>query len=234
MTQVSTTVVRRAMAGDDRAWEELVDQYGGLLRVVGRDFRLAQEQAADAAQTTWMRLVQDFEKIRDLDKLGGWLATTMRRECIRLVNRQRGEVLTDDWTGARFAHNTSADVAVLLAERNAILWSAVKRLPPRQREVMLALAAEPPPSYDEVAAELSMPIGAIGPTRQRALRRLRRLLVEAGMVQGGATASTVERPEAPPLVADAATRGERHARTNALARRACLLTAVPGEGDLPC
>jgi hypothetical protein len=38
--------------------------------------------------------------------------------------------------------------------------------------------ATPPPSYPEVAAALDMPIGSIGPTRQRCLRRLRELVAD--------------------------------------------------------
>jgi RNA polymerase sigma factor (sigma-70 family) len=196
MTQISACLLNRARTGDERAWAELVNQCSGQLRAIAYGFRLTREQAADAAQTTWMRLVGDFDKIRDLEKLGGWLSTVMRRECIRVVNRQRCEVLTDDWTGKRFGHNPSADVAVLLVERNTVLWSAVERLPSRERAVVLALGADPPASYAEISAELSMPIGAIGPTRRRALRRLRGLLVAAGIDEDAST-STVERTAEP-------------------------------------
>jgi RNA polymerase sigma factor (sigma-70 family) len=174
----TTLVYHQAMGGDERAWEELISRYSGLLRAIARGFRLNQEQASDAAQTTWMRLIENLGKVRDPDKLGGWLSSTMRRECIRLVNRQRGEQLTGDCGDDRFGHTSSADAEVLLAERNAELWAAVERLPARQRQVLLALRSEPPPSYDEIGAALSMPVGAIGPTRQRALRRLRLVLAE--------------------------------------------------------
>jgi DNA-directed RNA polymerase specialized sigma24 family protein len=79
MTQSSTTLVRRAIVGDEKAWEDLVIRYGGLLRAIARDFRLSQEQASDAAQNTWMRLVESIGKVREPEKLGGWLASTMRR-----------------------------------------------------------------------------------------------------------------------------------------------------------
>jgi RNA polymerase sigma factor (sigma-70 family) len=173
------------MAGDPRAWEELVTRYSGLLRAIARDFRLTPEQAADATQTAWMSLVEDIGKVRDPEKLGGWMASTMRRECIRLVNRQRREQPTGDWDGDRFGHSASADVTVLQAERHALLWSAVKRLPTRQRQVVVALTTDPPPSYEQVGAELSMAVGTIGPTRRRALRRLRQLLAEGDMTGSG-------------------------------------------------
>ena len=42
------------------------------------------------------------------------------------------------------------------------------------------LAADPRPSYEEIAGALGMPIGSIGPTRARALERLRRAYLLAG------------------------------------------------------
>lgn len=180
--QEPTILVHRAMEGDERAWEAMVARYGGLLRAIARTFRFSEVQAADAAQTTWMRLFENIGKIREPEKLDGWLSSTMRRECIRLFNRQRGEQLTDDLADKWFGHSASPDVAVLVAERNALLWSAVEHLPTSQRQLLLALATDPPPSYELISARLSMAVGSIGPTRQRALRRLRMLLAEAGVV----------------------------------------------------
>ena len=57
-----------------------------------------------------------------------------------------------------------------------LLWRAVDRLPRRQRQLVLAMSATPPPPYEELAQRLSMPVGSIGPTRARALHNLRRLL----------------------------------------------------------
>jgi RNA polymerase sigma factor (sigma-70 family) len=181
MTRLPATLVHDARVGDERAWEDLVLRYGGLLRGIARAFRLGPEQAADATQTTWMRLVENIGNVREPDRLAGWLSSTMRRECIRLVNSRRTEELTDDWTSGRFGHSAGPDVAVLRTELHGLLRSAMGQLPTRQRMVLLALAAEPQPSYEQVGAALSMAVGSIGPTRQRGLRRLRLLLAEAGI-----------------------------------------------------
>jgi RNA polymerase sigma factor (sigma-70 family) len=186
MAQSCAGVVREAMAGDERAWEELVDQYGGLLRAIAHGFRLAPDQAADAAQLTWTHLVENIGRVREPEKLGGWLASTMRRECIRLVGARRHEQLRDDWAREGFGHDQGPDRPMLEAERNAELWSAVDRLPARQRQIILALNAESPRTYEEVGAELSVAVGSIGPTRRRALRRLRELLASEDVVAAGA------------------------------------------------
>jgi RNA polymerase sigma factor (sigma-70 family) len=172
--------VERAARGDERAWEAMVRQYDGLLRSVAVGFRLSRDEGADAAQTTWLRLVEHIGTLREPEKLAGWLAVTMRRECIRLVGRKRRERLTEDfeWSDAPVDAGEGVDARVLLAERNAELWQAVDLLPDRQRQLLHALSATPPPSYRQVGAALSMAVGTIGPTRAKALRRLRHLLAD--------------------------------------------------------
>jgi DNA-directed RNA polymerase specialized sigma24 family protein len=52
----------------------------------------------------------------------------------------------------------------------------VAQLPQRWREIMLLLTADPPTPYEEISLRLQVPIGSIGPTRRRCLRRLEALL----------------------------------------------------------
>lgn len=178
MTSTSQSAqVRLAMTGDQQAWRELIKQYEGLLRSIAWSFRLGKADADDATQTTWTLLVQHLGQLRDPEKLGGWLACTMRRECIALTNRRRREVLL-----AEADHNQPADPAgdpdrgVLVGERSALLRAALDRLPTRQRQVLEALTPEPAPSYSVISERLSIAVGTIGPTRAKALRRMRELL----------------------------------------------------------
>jgi len=76
-----TSLVRRAREGDCAAWELLYEEYSRLLWGVARRFRLDDHQRADAVQTTWLRLLESVDDIRDPARLPGWLATTVRRTC---------------------------------------------------------------------------------------------------------------------------------------------------------
>jgi DNA-directed RNA polymerase specialized sigma24 family protein len=69
-----------------------------------------------------------------------------------------------------------SEQARLDADQARTLWRAFGELPERCRQLLRILIASPAPSYAEVAAALSMPVGSIGPTRARCLRRLRQLL----------------------------------------------------------
>jgi RNA polymerase sigma factor (sigma-70 family) len=80
-------LVAAAAAGDQQAWDALVDRYASLLWSVARSYRLSAPDAADVVQTTWLRLVEHLGQIADPDRLPGWLATSARRECLRVLRR---------------------------------------------------------------------------------------------------------------------------------------------------
>lgn len=175
-------LVVRVRAGDAAAWEALTDRFTNLLWSIARGLGLGDADAADAVQTTWLRLVENVDTIRDPERLGGWLATSVRRECYDILRRSArtrpGEPDgPDGWAGLADPADP-LDFALLRDERDAALWSAVATLRPACRRLLRVLMADPPPSYVEVASALDMPVGSIGPTRSRCLDCLRQRLAE--------------------------------------------------------
>ncbi|MHA6764512.1 RNA polymerase sigma factor [Streptacidiphilus sp. PAMC 29251] len=74
------------------------------------------------------------------------------------------------------AWSVGPEPLALAAEQARELRAAVARLPSRCPALLAALLESPAFSYRELAEELSMPRGSIGPTRSRCLDCLRRLL----------------------------------------------------------
>ena len=177
MGEDPSALLAAAAAGDSSAWNVLVDQYTGLLWSIARGYRMSTADAADAVQTTWLRLVEHLDRIEDPSRLPGWLATTVRRECLRILRRGKREQPAFDDEGLPDVVDDAPglDAALLDSERDAALWRAMEQMPERCRLLLRVLMASPPPSYAEVAAALDMPIGSIGPTRQRCLDRLRHI-----------------------------------------------------------
>jgi RNA polymerase sigma factor (sigma-70 family) len=161
--------------GDDRAWEELVRRYGGLVTATVRTFRLQDADAADAEQRTWLRLVEHHRGVRDPGHLGGWLATTATRECLGILRAHRA---VTDLADVDALPDPDGDVEqrVIDAEEATHLWNVVTLLPPRGRAVVHALFADEKTPYAEVARATGIPVGSLGPTRARVLRQLRQLL----------------------------------------------------------
>jgi RNA polymerase sigma factor (sigma-70 family) len=173
--------VRRAAAGDKDAWDEIVESFSGLVWSVASSHRLGPADCAEVLQTTWQRLLEHVDRIREPERLGGWLATTARRESLRMLRLRARELPTDDEAafGPRPDQSPTPEEAVLDRERDRQLWRAFTRLSERcQRLLRLVVLVAPP--YTEVAAVLDMPIGSIGPTRARCLENLRRLFDEDG------------------------------------------------------
>jgi RNA polymerase sigma factor (sigma-70 family) len=174
-------VVRAANDGDREAWNALVARFSGLIWSVARAHRLGDADAADVYQTTWLRLVEHLDGIRNPAGVGSWLATTARHECLRVLRVGQRHVLTDGFELPDAADETGLDARMLTSERDAALWRAFSEIPERCRTLLRMLAADPPPSYEEVGAALDMPVGSIGPTRGRCLEQLRKRLATVGM-----------------------------------------------------
>jgi len=173
MSATTAELVAAAAAGDHEAWGALVERYTSLLWSVARSFRLSEADAADVVQTTWLRLVEHLDRVDDPERLPGWLATTVRRECLRLVRRASHESYGPL---AEVADDSPApDSGVLKDERDAVLWQAFAQLDDACRQLLRVLIADPPPAYAAVSAALDIPVGSIGPTRARCLGKLRRM-----------------------------------------------------------
>ncbi len=172
----------RVRVGDPAAWQEVVRRYEKLVSATVRSFRLQDADALDAVQTTWLRLAENAHGVLRSEQLGGWLATTARHECLRILRQIKPSPDPIDTVA-----ETVADPAVG-PEQRAIegdaartLWNLVEKLPARQRTLVRALFNDHPRPYAEVAHTAGIPPGAIGPTRARALRHLRTMLDEYGL-----------------------------------------------------
>ena len=181
-----TILVKDAAAGDQAAWDALVARYTNLLWSVARGYRLERTDAADVVQVAWLRLVEHLPRLRDPERVGAWLATTVRRECLQVIARRRRGAPVDDEILARIPDQAPpVDAALLAKEQASTLWSVFAEIAPRCQRLLRVLMADPPPAYSDVSVALEMPVGSIGPTRARCLDRLRDLLDEAESRAGG-------------------------------------------------
>jgi RNA polymerase sigma factor (sigma-70 family) len=172
-------LVGAAAAGDQQSWNELVQEFGGMIRAIARAHRLCDADAADVAQATWLKLLDHLDRLRDPGRAGAWLATTARHECLAILRHSQRNLLCAE--SPREQESTeSPDEHLLTAERDRALWRGVSQLSARDQALLRMLMSDPSPAYEEVSAALDMPVGSIGPTRARALGRLRRQIGSDG------------------------------------------------------
>jgi RNA polymerase sigma factor (sigma-70 family) len=172
-----TVLVQAVACGESGAWDRLVARFADLIWAVARGQGLSPADAADVSQTTWLRLAEHLAKIRDPERIGGWLATTARNESLRTLRRLQRQVPVspDGHLGVpSVALEPGPEQGLLDDERDAALWRAFEALPVQCRLLLRTLIAEPAPSYAEISELLEIPVGTIGPRRNRCLEHLRR------------------------------------------------------------
>jgi RNA polymerase sigma factor (sigma-70 family) len=171
-------LVCAATRGSQDAWGELLDKFSPWVVRVARGCGLSHWDAADVSQATWLKLFENLHRIRDAQAVGAWLAITARRESLRMLHRRRHEVVTAEHENLRHADAIcegpwSPEHAALASERSRTVRQALQHFSPQLQRFLGMLMLEPPPTYKEIAEATGMPVGSIGPTRARCLRRLR-------------------------------------------------------------
>lgn len=164
--------------GDARAWRGLVERFAPLTVAIARRHRLQEAECEDVAQHTFSALWSNLDRIRDDAALPGWIATTARRESLRVARASR-----------KHGGGQGLDLIALEAQGTADLelHASVRRgmgeLGGRCQSLLEMLYVRThTPDYQEISAQLGIPVGSIGPTRQRCLAKLADIL---GISSGG-------------------------------------------------
>ena len=185
-------LVASAREGDQDAWNAIVERFLPLVSALVRRHRLSEADGDDVSQTVWLRLVEHLDALREPDALPGWISTTTRNECLRLLAARKRMTPVDPMDSGSL-EGVTEDVSgvdlIALEERHA-LREGLAELPAGRRDLLMMLLADPPIPYAEISERLGIPVGSIGPTRARALAQLRNTralitLVAAGMETGG-------------------------------------------------
>jgi RNA polymerase sigma factor (sigma-70 family) len=181
-------LVARAREGDHSAWNELVERYAPLVWSVCRRHRLSDADCEDVGAAVWLRLVEQLDRLREPAALPGWLATTTRRECLRLLRAQQRQIPVEDDPFPDEAVAAS-DEWLLAEERRLALRRGFATLPERCRRLLELLFADPPVPYARIGERLGMRVGGIGPSRMRCLELLRRSPSVAALTETTPTAA---------------------------------------------
>ena len=175
-------LVTRAAGDDQEAWNEIIERYIPLVWAICARYRLSSHDTEDVSQNVWLLLVEHLGRLRDPAALPGWLATTTRHECLRVLRvASRYDLSGQDPDDI---DDSAIEELILTAERNAALRAALDELPPRCRQLLMLLISDPPRPYAEISAVLQLRIGTIGPQRARCLDHLRRSRHLAAFISG--------------------------------------------------
>lgn len=165
-----------AANGEDRAWATLVERFSGLVWSVAWSFNLDRASVEDVTQTVWLRLAEHCGRINEPDRLAGWLATTTRNEALRVQRCRQRESCLDPVIDLESRTALPIDDEVIGAEDLSEVLRAFVLLDEESQRLLRLLCVVPPLDYATISELTGRPVGSIGPTRQRCLQKLRKLL----------------------------------------------------------
>lgn len=161
-------ILARCRQGQDAAWTELVDRYGRLVYFVARRYGLDTATSDDVFQEVYTALLAALPRIQQPDRVRSWLLTTAHRVSRRHRNRSAAGPLEES-----LPIDDSPAEHLSRLERHHLVRQALKELGGRCQKLLEALFLSPNPmEYDQVARDLHIPVGSVGPTRARCLAKL--------------------------------------------------------------
>lgn len=175
--QTDQDLIRACLDGDNAAWDKLLARYNRLIYAIPLRFGLPRMLADEVFQEVCIALLDGLPTLHTKSRLSAWIATVARRKSIDYLRKSRDDTQIDDLEISDGALPLESDMMQL--EQMAQLYEALDRLDDRCRNLLekLFLTATPA-SYAEISADLAIPTGSIGPTRNRCIGKLRTLVHE--------------------------------------------------------
>jgi RNA polymerase sigma factor (sigma-70 family) len=165
---------------DEDGWNALTERYQPIINSVCRRYRLRPEDAADVSQTVWMKVLDNLDRIREPRAIPAWIRTTARhaalavlRACDRLTLLDGSQDNSARWLPLTpSSYDSEIDARLVDAERRSAVRDGLAELTENHRALLSLLVADPPITYQQISDQLGLPVGSIGPTRARCLRKL--------------------------------------------------------------
>jgi RNA polymerase sigma-70 factor (ECF subfamily) len=195
-------LVARCLAGDEKAYRELVEMYQPQVYSLAMRMVRRAEDAEDITQDTFVRMFRALDRYDPERAFAAWLFTIASRLCIDHLRRRkvRPISLTQREPGSEEEYEIEVEdpgpapeEVAIRAEEERHSSQLIEALPPHYRIVVM-LRHQQDLSYEEIAQALNLPLGTVKARihRARALlkQRIERGAGEAGASGGDPKAST--------------------------------------------
>ncbi len=167
------SLIRGCLAGDQAAWEMLLDRYTKLVYLVALRFRFEESAVEEIFQEVCLILLEKLDTLQDPARFKYWLISVTRRICLQRL-RSQPNLYDVEMTDQLAMVEDQPEKLVLQLEQQALLYQAFTMLDTRCQQLLAALFVEQPaPAYEVLAKTFDISVGSIGPTRARCLEKLR-------------------------------------------------------------
>jgi RNA polymerase sigma-70 factor (ECF subfamily) len=175
-------LVRRCLAGDEKAYRELVERYQAQIHALAMRMVRRAEDAEDLTQETFVRMFRALDRYDPTRPFAAWLYTIATRLCIDHIRRQRVKMIPlvrremgseEEQTLELEDPGLRPDDLAARAEEERHTGELVDSLPPHYR-IVVVLRHQQDLSYEEIAEVLHLPLGTV----KARIHRARALLKE--------------------------------------------------------
>lgn len=170
------TLVRRHFDGDANALVELIGIFESLVKASARRVLRCSTDVDDAVQDTWLNFVRFGDRIADPERVGAWLWTVALNSARRIQRRQSRCIVADNVVALADAmadELPDPDHALQRCERSMVVQKAAAEMRETDQKVLSLMMDERAYDYREISTISGRPIGSLGPTRDRIIRKLR-------------------------------------------------------------
>lgn len=182
---VEAELIRQLLLGDGQAWAKFIDQFGGIVRsrvsqvaaLFGRrnDESLIDDATSEVFAALLANEAAALRCFRGQSRLSTYLSViatrVARRTIAQSMRRTRGQTESLD-DAPDLSDHQDVESGLMSGEETQRLLQLVQRLPPRQRELVVAYYKEEQ-TYAEMSRRFDIPIGSIGNSLRRAEKQLR-------------------------------------------------------------
>lgn len=172
-------LVERHRYGDEAAFEEIYDRFGGMVYNLAWRLSNDPEEAADLTQETFLRIHRHLGKFRGGSTLKTWIYRIALNHCRGRLGRKRSwQPLAEETERTLPDPRRGPEERALAHDAERRVASALAALPRRYAEAVVLCDLEGLP-YQEIAEVLGVRIGTVRSRIARGRERLRRVLEKA-------------------------------------------------------
>jgi RNA polymerase sigma factor (sigma-70 family) len=167
-------LVARCRAGEDAAWQLLVERFSRFVYAICvRGFRLSEPDAEDVFQEVFGKTFEQLPRLRDDGAIRPWLAQLTRRACIDRLRADRETAVAD-------VDDTAVDELAEI-DRALDVRQALGALSGSCQEILDRFFARDE-SYRTIGEQLGLPPGTIASRISRCLEKLKAVMEDPGAV----------------------------------------------------
>jgi RNA polymerase sigma-70 factor (ECF subfamily) len=177
--QDTSALVRRARAGDEDAFEAIVNLYGR--RITGYCHRMVGQGAEDLAQEVFVKLYLALDRLDAEKPLSPFIFRIAHNHCLDALRKKKlptVPLVKAGEEGKEVQHASGKPTPDELAQRAEVLRAveeALESMPPGERSTLIMWHVEGM-SYEEISMALGLPMGTVKARIHRGRERLQQKL----------------------------------------------------------